>query len=362
MDPPREGAAGVRVLPARSCALCGADGGMLYGPLRDTMFDAPGTWSLLRCGECGFTWLNPRPLASDIGLLYRQYHTHAPQPSWNQNRGRWRDWAKDIVLANAFGYEDRVRSTGGRILGRALSWLQPLRELVGATIMWLDASSRGRLLDVGCGSGSFLKKMQDLGWEASGIEPDLAAARVAREHYGLDVVCGTLEETSLPARQYDVVTLSHVIEHLPDPIATLRECGRVLADTGLLVVATPNVNSFGRRLFRTAWRGLEVPRHLQLFSVPTLVECAHRAGLHVQEARTSANSARWMFAASRLIARDGSLAGGVPPAQLPARIRLQGWMFWVLEWALGWFSPVGEEIVLIARPRVTSDSAESSGP
>lgn len=237
------------------------------------------------------------------------------------------------------------------VLDVALSLIEPLRELVGATVMWLSAAERGRLLDVGCGSGAFVRRMRDLGWEASGIEPDHAAARVAREHYGLDVICGTLEQASLPARQYDVVTLNHVIEHLPDPIATLQECGRVLKRTGRLVVATPNVNSLGRRLFRTAWRGLEIPRHLQLFSIPTLVECGHRAGLHIGEVRTSANSARWMFAASTLMARDGSLSGGVLPAKLPARIRLLGWVFWVFEWARARFGPVGEEIVLIGSPR-----------
>jgi 2-polyprenyl-3-methyl-5-hydroxy-6-metoxy-1,4-benzoquinol methylase len=342
---------GVRVMLARTCVLCGQEGRMLFGPMRDQMFDAPGVWNLLRCPGCGFAWLNPRPLAEDIGILYRQYHTHAPQPGWNDNRGRWRDWAKESVLASAFGYEDRVRSSGGRVLGRVLSWLEPLRELVGATVMWLSATDRGRLLDVGCGSGGFLKKMQDLGWEASGVEPDPSAARVAREHYGLDVTCETLEEAALSAGQFDVITMNHVIEHLPDPITSLQECGRVLKDTGRLVVTTPNVDSLGRRLFRTSWRGLEVPRHLQLFSVTTLAECVRRAGLHVQEVRTTANSARWMSAASRLLERDGSLSGGAPPRKMPALIRLQGLIFWAFEWTRAWFSPVGEEIVLIAGPR-----------
>lgn len=340
--------AGVRVAPAPRCALCGRDGDPLYDGLHDQQFGAPGVWSLRSCARCGFVWLHPRPAAEDIGKLYREYHTHAVQPGPTAAGRRWRDRAKRRVLATAFGYGERAHSPAGRLLDVLLSSIEPLRELVGATIMWLPARERGRLLDVGCGSGAFLQTMRELGWQVSGVEPDAAAARIAREHYGLDVACGTLEEAALPARRFHAITLSHVVEHLPDPIAALRECGRVLQPSGRLIITTPNVESLGRRVFGTSWRGLEVPRHLQLFSVGTLAECARRAGLRVHAVRTSANSARWMHAASRLLRRDGSLPGGAPPPQFPSAVQVSGLVFWVLEWLLMWFRPVGEEIVLIA--------------
>ena len=231
-----------------------------------------------------------------------------------------------------------------------LASVEPLRELVGETVMWLSAPApeRGHLLDVGCGSGAFLQTMRELGWHVHGVEPDAAAARVAREHYGLDISCGTLEEAALAAEQFDAITMRHVIEHLPDPVTTLRECRRLLKPSGRLIVTTPNVESLGRRVFGTSWRGLEVPRHLQLFSVGTLAECAHRAGLHVRAVRTSANSARWMHAASRLLNRDGCLPGGAPPPHVPSAVRFSGLTFWVLEWLLAWVRPVGEEVVLTA--------------
>ena len=338
---------GVRVESVFTCALCGAEGRELYDRLRDQMFGAPGHWSLQRCSRCGYVWLHPRPVATDMAKLYRQYHTHTAPPD-RTGPGRWRDRAKQRVLARAFGYGDGARFLGGRIVDRVLCSIEPLRELVGATIMWLHGAQRGRLLDVGCGSGGFLKQMQALGWQVCGVEPDPAAARVARERYGLDVTCGTLEEAVLPAQWFDAVTMSHVVEHLPDPIATLRECGRVLKPTGRLVITTPNVESLGRRWFRTAWRGLEVPRHLQLYSVETLVECAGRAGLRVEIVRSSANSARWMHAASRLLERDGVLPGGTVPPGLPPAIRWPGLIFWGLEWLQARFRPAGEEVVLIA--------------
>ena len=340
--------AGVRVTAAPICRLCGEHGRALYDRLHDQQFDAPGVWSLRRCPRCGFVWLDPRPALEDMGKLYRRYHTHTVQPEVKATGRRWRDRAKARVLATAFGYGERARSPVQRALDRLLTSIEPLRELVGATIMWLHAAQRGRLLDVGCGSGAFLRHMQNLGWQACGLEPDDAAARVAREHYGLDVTCGTLEAAAFPARGFDAITLNHVVEHLPDPIATLRECGRVLKPTGRLTITTPNVESLGHRVFGASWRGLEVPRHLQLFSVTTLAECARRAGLRVNEVRTSANLARWMHAGSRLQQRNGCLPGGAPPLNVPRTISLPGLVFWGVEWVQARFRPAGEVIVLTA--------------
>jgi len=223
--------------------------------------------------------------------------------------------------------------------------------------MWLHQSSRGRLLDVGCGSGGFLAEMRSLGWDVRGVEPDPSAVRVARKRWGLDVACGTLEAGRFREGSFDVVTLSHVIEHLPDSIGTLRECGRVLAPDGRLVVVTPNIESLGHRAFGSFWRGLEVPRHLQLYSPRALRRSAERAGLRVGLLRTTANSARWNWAASRELKRTGSLPGGVP-GPVSRRARLEALSFWVLERALVTLQPAGEEVVMVA----TKELGPEAGP
>ncbi|MGH2395464.1 MAG: class I SAM-dependent methyltransferase [bacterium] len=128
----------------------------------------------------------------------------------------------------------------------------------------VQSAPRGRLLDVGCGSGRFLVHMRDLGWEVTGVEPDPVAVRVAHRSFHLNVASGTLEDAGFPESCVDVVTMNHVIEHVPDPISSLRECNRVLREGGRLVVVTPNVHSLGHWYFNHSWRGLEVPRHLQL--------------------------------------------------------------------------------------------------
>jgi SAM-dependent methyltransferase len=211
----------------------------------------------------------------------------------------------------------------------------------------LNGQVRGRLLDVGCGNGQFLVKMRKLGWEVTGIEPDRQAVKIAREQFDLNIHKGTLEEGKFPGDIFDAVTIVHVIEHVWDPTSTLQECHRILKPSSRLVIITPNIESLGHRLFRKAWRGLEVPRHLYLFSPRTLRVCAERAGLQVLKLWTTARSARWMWAASRLIYQEGILPGGSPQRQ-SLWLRLEGLAFWIIEYELCRWKNVGEEIVLVA--------------
>jgi SAM-dependent methyltransferase len=189
--------------------------------------------------------------------------------------------------------------------------------------------------------------MQELGWEVTGVEPDGEAAKVALERFGLSVHEGALEEVAFPDDTFDAITMSHVVEHLPDPISTISECRRILKKGGRLVVTVPNIESLSYRIYREAWRGLEVPRHLFLFSSPTLRACVERSGLQLLELRTTARTARWMWAASRLIRRNGILSGGSPPKQRFG-LRLEGLAFQTLEHGLCWLRDAGEEVVLIA--------------
>jgi hypothetical protein len=110
----------------------------------------------------------------------------------------------------------------------------------------------------------------------------------------------------------------------------------------------PNMESLGHRLYREAWRGLEVPRHLFLFSPAILRACVKRSGLQVLKLGTTARSARWMWAASRLIRQNGTLPGGSPKKKQSLWLRLEGLTFQALEHGLCRVTDTGEEIVTIA--------------
>ncbi|MBC7260975.1 MAG: class I SAM-dependent methyltransferase, partial [Chloroflexi bacterium] len=318
---------GVRAVKAERCMLCGSEGRALYSDLRDRLFGAPGVWSLMECRRCQLVWLDPRPISEDVGKLYCQYFTHQVVEAPRGALSDLKKSVKESVLRCSFGYPIDGSHT---IMEKVLSRIGPLREIVGGSVMWLRGEDRGRLLDVGCGNGMFLERMRQLGWEVAGVEPDAAAVAVAREKMGLDVFQGSLEDAKFPDEHFDAITMNHVIEHVPDPIGTLKECCRVLKPGGKLVVVTPNIGSMGYQVFGEHWRGLEVPRHLHIFSPQSLRAAAERAGLLVQEVRTTARSARWMHAASAIIRRDGSLPHG-SPARAGVRMRLQGLAFQAIE-------------------------------
>jgi 2-polyprenyl-3-methyl-5-hydroxy-6-metoxy-1,4-benzoquinol methylase len=247
-----------------SCLLCGAKGNLLYGDLSDYLFGAPGLWNLRKCSdpECGLIWIDPMPTEKDIGKAYSTYYTH----SFNE--------------ANEYaGAPDLTR----KILHRANNlflYLTGVRmEMSKLNYMYLGNLKPGLLLDVGCGGGLLLDRMRSIGWKVMGVEVDPLAANEAKNNFGLQVHVGSLDEAGYPDGIFDAVTMSHVIEHVHDPVALLRECRRVLKPGGILVVVTPNIKSYLHERFKKSWRGLEPPRHLHLFSRATMLVVAERAGL-----------------------------------------------------------------------------------
>jgi len=334
---------GIHVSEARYCLLCGCEGTLLYAGLRDRLFGAPGSWSLMRCPECQLVWLNPQPTPDDVGKLYIQYFTHQKLETPKKALAGLRKRVKASILSSSFGYE---MEGSNRIMGSVLNCIGPLWEIVGGRVLWLEAGEKGRLLDIGCGNGQFLDRMRQLGWEVVGVEPDGKAVSAARERSELEVFQGSLEEAKFPDRHFDAITMNHVIEHVQDPIGLLKECCRLLKPSGKLVVVTPNIKSVGRRMFDGAWLPWDPPRHLFLFSPQALRASAERAGLVIQDLWTTAKDARWVWAASSLIRRDGALPGGTPEALGPS-LRLQGLVFQAIEHGLCGQKGVGEELVLV---------------
>ncbi|MEW6655475.1 MAG: class I SAM-dependent methyltransferase [Aquificota bacterium] len=339
----------ILVEEAENCLLCGKKGKLMYKDLRDRLFNAPGTWSLMHCPQCDFMWLNPRPIEDEVGKLYQSYFTHKPIEPSKKKFVNFRKTLKAKILNDTLGYDLDVeyKNKGLAFLVWLLSKIGPLKELVSGSLMWLRAEERGKLLDIGCGNGYFLAQMRDLGWDVAGVEPDPNAVKVAREEFGLKVFQGTIEEINFPENSFDVITMNHVIEHVLDPIALLSECKRILKPNGKLIVITPNIKSLGHRFFKQDWRGLEPPRHIYLFSSRSLITSAEKAGLKVKKVFTPSKGAYFIWLASRIIKRDGNLPGRNPEI-VSKSYKLEALLFWELEYLLTKFWQVGEEIVMEA--------------
>lgn len=327
------------------CEICGSAGAILHERASDYLFGAPGTWRYRRCDRCRLVWQDPMVTAADVGRLYESYYTHAKPPETGTGMARrlYRA-AQRGYLGNAFGYP--VEHWLERVLGALLSLHPGRRADADFLAQYLPASARGRLLDVGCGHGEMLAHMRDLGWSAQGIEPDAQAVDVARAR-GFHVAHGTVFTAEVPSASFDAITMSHVIEHVHRPIDTLRRCRELLVPGGALVAITPNADSWGHRTFGAAWRGLEPPRHLQVFSRQALAAAAEAAGFATVHVRVTIRNARGIWDASQAIqdaARRGAARAVIPPPTARAE-------FWqAAEWCRSLVSPdVGEELVLVAR-------------
>jgi 2-polyprenyl-3-methyl-5-hydroxy-6-metoxy-1,4-benzoquinol methylase len=335
---------GVGIEGKPRCYLCDCAGAKLYGGLRDRLFDAPGTWSILSCRNCGLIWLDPQPISDEIWKIYGRYFTHQTAPSGSSPRlALLRANLGRAVLSECYGYRRNNEDDTEGVLWKRLCRLSWVRDIFSFQIMGLKAAWRGRLLDVGCGDGAFLARMKNLGWEVVGVELDEKAANVAKTNFGLDVFIGTLENTGFANESFDAITLNHVIEHVGDPIGLLRRCRDLLRRGGRVVVTTPNAEGLGHRIFREHWRGLEVPRHLMLFSLGTLKQAAFAAGLSIGEMRTSARGAHALYLESRLLKAGRWTAD--PWTRAGIGLKMESVLFQVAEEIAGMTrKPVGEEL------------------
>lgn len=323
---------------------------MLYESLSDRLFGAPGTWSLRRCPnpKCGMVWLDPMPLEEDICKAYRSYYTHRDDVRSAGNLAeRFYSRVRKGYLYSKYGYRDDCHNRWGRVIAllALLAFLDPVRrERLGFNVFYLNSRTDGRLLEVGCGSGTALKSMQELGWQVEGVDFDPAAVEQARRK-GLTVHLGKLKELKLPDESFDAITACHVVEHITDPIGMLRECRRLLKPSGVLVLITPNAGSWGHQLFGRDWRGLEPPRHLRLFTPSSLTTMVQRGGFGVRECRTSSRG-RGVFLASRRLRRTNGPIDQTAPnvgEQLLAELMeiMEGLRSVFRSWQ-------GEEIILMA--------------
>jgi SAM-dependent methyltransferase len=172
---------------------------------------------------------------------------------------------------------------------QAFFWDQAHAPMYAAFFRRFLAGRGGRLLDVGCGLGFFVRAVGRLGgWEAWGCEISPAAVRYAREKLGLsNVLCGRLEDAPLATRSFDVITLWDVIEHLSAPDPLLRRCAELLADDGFLFLHTPNARVALAKARLLRWlRGsppgasyLAARDHVHLYSEAGLCRLLARNGL-----------------------------------------------------------------------------------
>src|SRR3989338_4446966 len=139
--------------------------------------------------------------------------------------------------SRAFYQEDYYEALSGIMPDLLKARVSIYRELLDEAQAWKQT---GRMLDVGCGHGDFLRLAALEGWEGWGIEPSQEAAKTAEKIPGLKIFCGTAENINFPENHFDVITLWNVLDCLPDPRAALKRIHGWLRPGGLLLIRTPN--------------------------------------------------------------------------------------------------------------------------
>lgn len=257
-EPPRPGH------PPTRCANCRNSDRRVIRKVRERRYGMPGEFLLVRCTGCGLVRTEPPPPDAAAYYPMDDYYAYRPpgEPSARQRR-RIQD-----------AYRPVPRSAPARLTGR---WLAP----------GMPPGPVGRVLDVGCGSGGFLKHLETAGWATFGVEPSESAVSAAHAARLENVRCGELPDAGLPDSSFDAVRFWHVLEHIEEPRAALEEARRLLRPGGSLTVGVPNRRSLLARVARDNWFFLDVPRHLWHFDKRTLRELVEGCGFSVERLRTS---------------------------------------------------------------------------
>ena len=174
----------------------------------------------------------------------------------------------------------------------------------------------GRVLDIGCASGEWLAEAARLGLDCVGIELNRQAAEIARTVRKLEVVESTLFDADFPDKHFFTALLSHVLEHLCDPLATLREVHRVLQPGGTVIIVVPNLACQEAILLAGSRGGFDMPVHLYHFTPGTLAAMLERAGFEVTELHGRAVDFHGLRRSLRAYRSDECRRGRRPPPYL----------------------------------------------
>ena len=151
------------------------------------------------------------------------------------------------------------------------------------TAFLAKCASAGQILDVGCGSGYFLRALDEQKWDRFGVEIGREAVSAARMHLGEDhIVEGSLVGSGFDNENFDVITFWSALEHMNHPSSALAEVHRILRSSGKLILQVPNGGSYQASWFKGSWFALDAPRHRYHFSKPVLERCLNDNGFAIE--------------------------------------------------------------------------------
>jgi len=226
------------ILEHITCKFCGNK--------ESNLFLAMEGFAYRKCKKCGLVYQNPRPIFDELKKRYSE---------------------------NYFQYELFNQENFFNLMKLGL-------KDIGFDYFYKEGVYGRKFLDIGCATGLLLNYLSKKGWDVIGVEICRESAEYAINKFGLEIFIGTLQDASFPDNYFDVVHLSHLIEHVPDPLSLLIEVRRIIKKDGHVILTTPNVNGFQARVSGSKWRSA-IPDHIFLFSKKTMREILTRTGFRV---------------------------------------------------------------------------------
>ena len=203
-------------------------------------------WDLVKCDNCGLVFACPLPTPVQLEDFYNKHKQPTQERIETYLRGR-------------ASRERRNR--------RKLKYLE------------ITQGHKGRLLDIGCGLGLFVKDASERGWEAQGIDLDKDLIEYGKKKFHLDLICARLEEANFPDGFFDVITMFNLLDHIGEPLTFLKEAERVLKPGGVVYLNLHDAGGWKAKKFKENWSAYCPPGHLYYYNLKTLEAMLHKIGL-----------------------------------------------------------------------------------
>jgi ubiquinone/menaquinone biosynthesis C-methylase UbiE len=250
-----------------SCLLCGSHN--IYSFMTCPSYNWIENFILCHCSDCGLYFINPRPEKNQIlGYYPLSYHSDSIPKYPSQKL-----WLQYCVLQTFYNWPERINPIIAKPIAKGVE------PFLGRAFPYIE---HGKLLDIGSGNGEFLLWARNHGSDISltGIEISSGGIRSAHD-LGVSLLLGTLEDQNFANSSFDLVTMWNVLEHLPDPVNSLREVFRILSLGGYLTLIVPNIASHQFIRFGSNWWVLQIPQHLVFFSPKTIKRALEKVGFQV---------------------------------------------------------------------------------
>jgi len=255
------------------CPLCGSIDAIPKYTSRDLIAKLPGIYAVVRCTQCRLCRTQPRPLENCIKNFY--------PPDYGPYTNAKPSSEKRIYNSESQGHSHKLKAIF-RATYRALGIYLP------RTLPNIDRSPL-RLLDYGCASGTYLNSLDRQKFRSTGVDFSSDALNEAKK-LGLSVLPEPIHIDDFRPESFDIITSWMVLEHLYDPLYTLRKLHHWLAADGFIMISVPDFSAFHRSVFKGLSYDDQVPTHLIHFTPQTIVRMMNSAGFNVVEVRWQPNS------------------------------------------------------------------------